>query len=179
MHGILFFPLASGGGGGLGRATLRMLALAMAAALLLSAVPRQARSAEGCRGDAECYAARPKLRHDVIEACNRFPQAAKENPECAGAWQGNIIAAEREARRMAGLNIPPSSPGYWRAAPEERREYLAWCDRMPAEDQAKIFCGPAREAQEEEDRREGAPQPPKLDKALPQRPVRRSSPRSA
>ena len=87
------------------------------------------------------------------------PGPARGNDNCAAAWQGNIVAAEREGQRRAaaaaeeaqrnrGDTTPPSSPEYWRRRPEERAEHLARCDRMDEAAQGRFFCTPARQAAE-------------------------------
>lgn len=89
---------------------------------------------------AQWYADRDDVRNDVVKLCRDYPGEARTNADCASAWQGNIIAAEREARRNAGDLTPPTSPRYWQRRPLERQEYLTMCGRLSAEQRARVFC---------------------------------------
>lgn len=111
---------------------------------------------------ADWYADRPEARRKVAESCAQYPEAAKTNADCAAAWQGQIIAAEREARSRSGLfdQTPPTRSRYWALRPEERAETLEYCARMTPQQQAGFFCGPAQAAQAEaEGIRQPRPQP--------------------
>lgn len=89
---------------------------------------------------AQWYADRDNIRNDVVKLCRDYPGEARANGDCAAAWQGNILAAEREARRNAGDLTPPTSPHYWTRRPLERAEYLAMCSRMTAERRNRAWC---------------------------------------
>lgn len=130
---------------GLPSLILRAVVLGLAAC----AVPARGQPLNSTAPTANWYADHPRERAAVVEICNQNPGPARTNDNCAAAWQGNIIAAEREARRnQRDIATPPSSPEYWRRRPEERREYLAWCGRMSPEDQARSWCGSARAAEQ-------------------------------
>lgn len=133
----------------------RLLALALAAAALCgggharpargqeagppvpAAVPREARTAQW-------YARHHEERFAVVDWCNDRPGPARRSDECAAAWQGNILAAEEEARRNLGDTSLPTQPEYWRRRPVERREVLARCKGMTPEEQARWWCAAAR-----------------------------------
>ena len=95
---------------------------------------------------AQWYADRDDVRNDVVKLCRDYPGEARTNGDCAAAWQGNIIAAEREARRNAGDLTPPTSPRYWVRRPLERAEYLAMCGRLSPEQRSRLFCKAAGHA---------------------------------
>lgn len=124
---------------------LRAVVLGLAAC----ALPARGQPLNSTAPTANWYADHPRERAAVVEICNQNPGPARTNDNCAAAWQGNIIAAEREARRNQGDRTPPSSPDYWRRRPEERAQHLATCNRVDPDVAARIWCGPARQAEGE------------------------------
>lgn len=94
------------------------------------------------------FADHPHERAAIVAICNDNPGPARTDARCAAAWQGNIIAAEREARRHFGDRTPPSDTRYWIQRPEERREHLATCNRVSPEEAARIWCPQARAAEQ-------------------------------
>ena len=142
-----------GNPGQLGRGFLCLMFLAM----LAHAIPAHGQT----QRDAEWYVQNPGARRAVVLACNRQPYEARSNPDCAAAWQANIIATKRETMQQGGMMdwTPPSNPRYWRDRPEERAEKLAWCDRMSPAEQANFFCDPARQAEQPAPTRRSRRQP--------------------
>jgi hypothetical protein len=109
--------------------------------LALSALPC---SSESVR-TAQWYAQNHEARFEMVERCNNNPGQARRSDDCAAAWQGNIIAAEEEARRNLHDNTPPTSPRYWQRRPLERREILTRCAGLPEREQAaSMLCTMAR-----------------------------------
>jgi hypothetical protein len=115
----------------------RWLAIAIVAAALMPAKAQESRSARW-------YANNHEARAQMVERCRNHPGPSRRSDQCAAAWQGNILAAEEEARRAANDNSLPTEQKYWTTRPMERGQHLKTCERMPEDWQARNFCGPAR-----------------------------------
>jgi hypothetical protein len=84
------------------------------------------------------YADNPQARARVQLACLDDPGHLASNPDCINAQQASVEVALREARsRTAAMD--PSSPAFWAADPEARRNKLIMCRRNPGLD----HCGAA------------------------------------
>jgi hypothetical protein len=121
--------------------------LALAAALVACALPAHGQQPAPT---ATWFADHPRERAALVELCRDNPGPASRSDHCAAAWQGNVIAAEREARASIGQMdwTSPTRPEYWIRRPEERAEHLRWCERITDPEAARRFmCDPAREAE--------------------------------
>ncbi|TPG46000.1 hypothetical protein EAH89_25595 [Roseomonas nepalensis] len=119
----------------------RLLFLVVVLLMILGAIKGHS---ETMPPSAEWYADHPAVRERVVAACRDNPGAARRNDHCAAASQGNLIAAAREASARAPLdpfdNTPPSSPRYWAARPEARREFMEICRRAEPSWRARNNC---------------------------------------
>jgi hypothetical protein len=74
---------------------------------------------------ASWFADHPAQRKLVLGYCQDDPGEASRQPNCANAFQGEIIAAEIDARRHVGANVSPTVPGYW-TRPENAEQLRFW-----------------------------------------------------
>ena len=83
---------------------------------------------------ASWYADHPKERAAVSTLCKEYASQARSNPNCDNAFQGNLIAGEREApaastdgvQRDPGVSNLGTSLEYWRnPANAENRAFWA------------------------------------------------------
>jgi hypothetical protein len=93
------------------------------------------------------FADNPGPRNRILDLCREHPGPAERDDRCKAAFEGAGIAAAREARRSRGDLTPPTSLKYWIDNPEERREHLATCKRVPADVAERLWCTQAREAE--------------------------------
>jgi len=94
---------------------------------------------------ASWYADHPKERAAVSTLCKDYASQARSNPNCDNAFQGNLIAGEREARRRtqtaqagqrdSGVSNLGTSLEYWRnpANAENRAFWAGKCVRAEAD----------------------------------------------
>lgn len=104
---------------------MRNLIITVVAAVSLgSAVASEVRTATW-------FADHPEQRRQVVILCLDNPGEAKRSPNCDNAWQGDVIAATRNAQLHVGANVPPSDPRYWRDPrnADARRFWAMQCDR--------------------------------------------------
>ena len=99
------------------------------------------------------FADHPEARRQVLALCNENPGEAKHQPNCANAFQGDIVAATREAKAHVGSGASPNDPAYWRdpGHAEERRYWALQCERAktaPIEVQRSMSCPALRAAGE-------------------------------
>jgi hypothetical protein len=103
------------------------------------------------------FADNPGPRNRILDLCRDHPGPAERDDRCKAAFEGAGIAAAREARRNRGDLTPPNLLKYWFDRPEQRREHLASCSRIPPT-MPRLWCAEAEEAErqvQEAERRAG------------------------
>jgi hypothetical protein len=129
----------------------RTLTLAVLACAALTA------SAQSPAPSATWFADNPGPRNRILDLCRDHPGPAERDDRCKAAFEGAGIAAAREARRNRGDLTPPTLLKYWFDRPEQRREHLASCSRIPPS-MPRLWCTEAEEAErqvQEAERRAG------------------------
>jgi hypothetical protein len=112
------------------------------AVLALAALPALAQQPSP---SATWFADNPGPRNRILDLCRDHPGPAERDDRCKAAFEGAGIAAAREARRNLGDRTPPTSLKYWLDRPEERREHVASCSRIPPS-MPRLWCPEAEEA---------------------------------
>lgn len=118
--------------------------IATSVAIILIAFPALAQTRP-----ASWWATHPNERSAMRYACQENIGQSRHIPDCANAFQGDIIAAERETSRHT-IGGDPRQPAYWldprNAA--QRRFYGLQCTRpgLTPSQQASLFCPAIRAA---------------------------------
>jgi hypothetical protein len=116
------------------------------------------------------WADNPVARNRILDICREHPGPAERDDRCKAAAEGSAVAAAREARATRGDHrTKPSTEQYWVQRPEERREHLATCSRVPAEIADQIWCDQARKAEERAQQAQPLPQAPQQNPRVPRR----------
>lgn len=135
-----------------------LIALALFVLFLLVLFRSPYAQAQGMRDRTVTWYVQNQAALDLVtQLCRDNPGRYRTSPDCVNADAARIIVGQRETERLNEMRgggrvarpndmTPPSSPQYWRDRPEERREKLAYCNRMRPSEQARFFCEPAREA---------------------------------
>ena len=124
------------------------------AVLVLAAFPALGQSPSP---SATWFADNPGPRNRILDLCREHPGPAERDDRCKAAFEGSGIAAAQEARRNRGDLTPPALLKYWLDRPEQRREHLASCSRIPLT-MPRLWCAEAEEAErqvQEAERRTG------------------------
>jgi hypothetical protein len=113
-------------------------------ALILIASPSLAQTRP-----ASWWASHPSERNAMRSICQENIGQSRHIPNCANAFQGDIIAAERDTA-LHTLSGDPRQPSYWldpRNA-DQRRFYGLQCSRpgLTPSQQASLFCPAIRAA---------------------------------
>lgn len=98
---------------------------------------------------ASWYEANPGFMRRMLAACRNDPGHGWNHPDCINARAGEVLEAEKSARRAAGMSgdlTPPSSPRYWIIHPNELPGQLQRCSKLSPEAQRAYFCDAARAA---------------------------------